>query len=97
MENENPYDPPQFETPPPDDAFGGPRPSLSGFDRLCAVLAFALGIALLILGLLGIFFGCNAHFTLPPVLGALPALVGWGILKSVYVAWRARRSAPPMQ
>jgi uncharacterized membrane protein HdeD (DUF308 family) len=71
---------------------------MSVFDRLCAALAFVLGIVLLILGLLGVFFGCNAHFTLPPVLGALPALVGWGVIKSVCVAWRARRSAPsPME
>ena len=34
------------------------------------------------------FFGCNAHFTLPPVVGALPAAVGWGIVWAVRAAWR---------
>jgi len=37
--------------------------------------------------------GCKAHFTLPPVAGVLPALVGWGIVKPIVVAWRA--STPP--
>lgn len=65
---------------------------LNLFDKICAVLAFVLGVVLLGLGLFGTIFGCNAHFTLPPILGALPALVGWGILKPVVVAWNARRS-----
>ena len=68
---------------------------LNLFDKICAVLAFALGIALLILGLVGLFLGCNAHFTLPPILGALPLLFGWGILKPVVVAWKAGR--PPSE
>jgi len=66
---------------------------LNLFDKICAVLAFALGIVLLVLGAVGAVFGCNAHFTLPPLLGALPVLFGWGILKSVVVAWKAGR--PP--
>jgi len=32
--------------------------------------------------------GCKAHFTLPPILGALPALAGWGIVKPIIVAWK---------
>jgi hypothetical protein len=64
---------------------------MSGFDRICAAIAFALGIVLLILGVVGLFVGCSANFSLPPILGALPALVGWGIVKSVRVAWRIRR------
>lgn len=57
------------------------------FDRFCFVLAFGLGCALLVLGSLGLFLGCKAHFTLPPVFGVVPALVGWGITRAVYLAW----------
>ncbi|MHC5071697.1 MAG: hypothetical protein ACYTGO_14580 [Planctomycetota bacterium] len=56
-------------------------------NKTCMVLAFGLGALLLILGALGLVFGCNAHFTLPPVLGALPAAVGWGIVWAVRRAW----------
>lgn len=58
------------------------------FDRFCFVLAFVIGCAFLVLGSLGLFLGCKAHFTLPPVLGVVPALVGWGITRAVYLAWR---------
>lgn len=61
------------------------------FDKICAVLAFALGIVLLLLGALGLFTGCKANFTLPPILGVVPALVGWGILKPIWVAWKKPR------
>jgi hypothetical protein len=64
------------------------------FDKICAVLAFLLGIVLMILGILGTFTGCNAHFTLPPVLGALPALVGWGIIRSILLAWNSKPADP---
>lgn len=59
------------------------------FDKICAVLAFVLGGTLLVLGVLGLFTGCKAHFTLPPILGVLPALVGWGIIKPIIVAWKS--------
>lgn len=62
---------------------------MSSFDRICAGAAFALGVALLLLGVLGLFAGCKAHFSLPPVIGVVPAFVGWGILKAVKVAWNA--------
>jgi len=65
---------------------------MNTFDRLCAGTAFLLGITLLILGVIGLFMGCSAHFTLPPVLGILPAFVGWGIVRAVYVAWDVRQS-----
>lgn len=60
---------------------------MNAFDKICAALAFLLGIALLVLGVVGVFTGCKAHFTLPPVLGVIPAFVGWGIVRAVYVAW----------
>ena len=56
-------------------------------NKICMVMAFVLGALLLILGALGLVFGCNAHFTLPPVLGVLPAAVGWGIVWAVRRAW----------
>ena len=66
---------------------------MSWFDKTCAVLAFLLGVVFLILGAIGLFAGCSANFRLPPILGGLPALVGWGIVRSILVAWRAGR--PP--
>jgi hypothetical protein len=65
---------------------------LNSFDRFCAVLAVALGIVFLLLGVVGFFFGSSANFTLPPLLGGLPALIGWGILRSVRIAWGNGRS-----
>ena len=58
------------------------------FDRICAGLAFAFGVVLAVLGILGLFFGCSANFTLPPVMGIIPALVGWGIIRTGRIAWR---------
>jgi len=51
------------------------------------LLALLLGIVLGILGAAGLFFGANANFTLPPGLGVLPALFGWGIIVAVKTAW----------
>ena len=51
-------------------------------------MAFVLGVILLILGAMGAFMGCNAHFSLPPILGAVPALVGWGVVRPIIVAWK---------
>jgi hypothetical protein len=61
---------------------------VNGFDKFCAVLAFLLGCVFLGLGVFGLFLGCKAYFTLPAVLGGIPALAGWGIVRSVVVAWR---------
>ncbi len=61
---------------------------MSTFDKVLAVPAFVLGAVFLVLGTLGLFAGCNAHFTLPPVLGVLPAVVGAGIVRCVLLAWR---------
>jgi hypothetical protein len=58
------------------------------FDKICAGLAFALGIGFLALGVFGLFLGCAANFTLPPIVGVLPAFVGWGIVRAVYLAWK---------
>jgi hypothetical protein len=67
---------------------------MSSFDKLCGAMAFLLGGILLISGTFGLFAGCSASFTLPPVLGAIPAFVGWGIVRSVRVAWNVQRAIP---
>ena len=58
------------------------------FDKICAVVAFIIGVVLIPLGVVGLFTGCRANFTLPPILGVLPALAGWGIVKPIVVAWK---------
>ena len=64
---------------------------LSGFDKVCAVLAFLIGTVFVVLGVLGLFAGCSANFTLPPIIGVVPAFVGWGIVKPVMIAWKQKR------
>ncbi len=73
---------------------------MSGFDRFCAVLAAGLGALLLLMGVFGLFAGIRANFSLPPVLGLFPAFVGWGVIRSVMLAWNVTRDssdnvAPP--
>ena len=65
------------------------------FNKFCAVLAFVLGAVLMILGVIGLFAGCSANFTLPPILGVLPALVGWGIVRPILVAWKGPSQSTP--
>jgi hypothetical protein len=60
---------------------------MNSFDKICAGCAFLLGLVLLVLGVIGTLTGCRAHFSLPPILGALPAFIGWGIVRAVYFAW----------
>lgn len=67
---------------------------MNTFDKFCAAIAFLLGIVFVILGGIGVFTGCSANFKLPPILGVLPALAGWGIMKSVRVAWHATPKGP---
>jgi hypothetical protein len=62
---------------------------MNAFDKCCAAVAFVLGIGFIVLGVIGLFAGCRADFTLPPVLGVIPAFVGWGIVRAVYCAWNS--------
>ena len=86
--DENPYKPPTTQA-----AIGqsNRQTRMNPFDKFCGVFAFAIGIIFLILGGLGLFVGCSAHFTLPPLLGCVPAFVGWGIVRAVYLAWTGNR------
>lgn len=68
---------------------------MSGFDRFCAVLAGGLGAILMLMGLFGLFAGIKAHFSLPPVLGLLPAFVGWGVIRSIMLAWNVSQDSLP--
>jgi hypothetical protein len=74
---------------------------MNAFDKFCAIFSFLLGLVLLGLGAVGLFLGCSAHFTLPPVLGILPAFVGWGIVRAVYFGWNRPRPSqwrpPPFE
>jgi hypothetical protein len=68
---------------------------MNAFDKLCAIFAFALGIVFLILGVIGLFTGCRANFVLPPGLGVIPAFVGWGMVRAIYLAWTPPASTTP--
>ena len=63
---------------------------LNIFDKICGVFAF--GVVLLLARTFDLCIGVRAWFTLPPVLGLLPAFVGWGIVRAVYFAWRAKKN-----
>ena len=67
---------------------------MGAFDRVCAVPAFLLGAVFILLGAFGVFFGSNAHFTLPPILGGIPFFVGWGIVRPIWLIWKANREEP---
>jgi hypothetical protein len=61
------------------------------FDKICAVIAFAFGVVLLVAGVCGLFIGVRAWFSLPPIIGILPAFAGWGIVRAVYFGWPVRK------
>ena len=54
----------------------------------------AAAIVFLILGAMGLFMGCRFWFSLPPIVGVLPAFAGWGIVRSVWFAWKTPPQAP---
>jgi hypothetical protein len=83
--NENPYEPPKTQAA---TRRTNRRIKLNVFDKFCAAIAFVMGLLLLVMGALGLFFGCYAYIKSPPVLGAFPAFAGWGIIRAVYVAWK---------
>ncbi len=70
---------------------------MNAFDKFCAVIAFAAGCFFLISGAFGLFIGTSAWYQLPPIMGGIPALAGWGIVKAVIVAWSPPSAAPPLE
>ncbi len=71
---------------------------MSTFEKICAACAILLGGVLMLLGVFGLVFGAKAQFTLPPVLGAAPFFVGYGICIPLVRYWRmsnALQSPPP--
>jgi hypothetical protein len=66
---------------------------MSVFDKACAVLALLFGLILLGVGAFGMILGVRLWVDLPPVLGVLPALAGWGVYRTFRIAWRADRAA----
>ena len=67
---------------------------MSTFEKICAALAICIGAIFMILGIVGLFMGAKAHFTLPPLLGALPFFVGYGICIPLVRYWRMSNSEP---
>lgn len=61
---------------------------MTAFDKICATLAIPCGLLLMALGFVGLFTGSKAHFTLPPVLGALPFFLGWAMSITLIRFWR---------
>lgn len=87
-DDNNPYSSPSFQPEiRPIPPIRRKRSGLNGFDKFCAVIAFLLAVALMILGVFGLVFGCRAHFSLPPILGVIPAFAAWGIIRPIMVAW----------
>ena len=66
---------------------------MNPFDKICAVLAALLAVVFLICGAFGLFLGLRLSVELPPVLGVLPALAGWGIYRMFRIAWQSDRVA----
>jgi len=58
------------------------------FDKICAALSIAVGAVFMVLGVGGLFTGAKAHFTLPPILGALPFFLGWGMCVPLVWYWK---------
>jgi len=52
---------------------------MSTFDKLCSMLAIPIGALFMLLGIVGLFAGAKAAFTLPPVVGVLPFFLGWAM------------------
>ncbi len=61
---------------------------MTTFDRICAALSIAVGAIFMVLGVIGLFFGSRANFTLPPILGGLPFFLGWGMCIPLVRYWK---------
>lgn len=61
---------------------------MTTFDKICATLSIAVGAIFMLLGVIGLFAGAKAHFTLPPILGGLPFFLGWGMCVPLVKYWK---------
>lgn len=68
-------------------------PRLNAFDKACAYLALLFAAFFVLFGLPGFFLGCKLWLELPAILGVLPALAGWGIFRTFWIASRADDAA----
>ena len=69
----------------------GDDAEMNWFDKICATLAFVLGIVFFIFGVVGLFTGCRFNFAISPGFGVVPAFVGWGIIRAVWFGWSAHK------
>jgi hypothetical protein len=61
---------------------------MTTFDKICALFSILAGALFMILGVVGFFAGARANFRLPPILGGLPFLLGWGMCIPLVRYWR---------
>jgi len=57
-------------------------------DKLFAFVSIPIGGLLLLLGIIGAFTGFEYRIALPPILGALPIILGWSMLFTLSRLWR---------
>ncbi|NWK57736.1 hypothetical protein HW115_19110 [Verrucomicrobiaceae bacterium N1E253] len=62
---------------------------MTPFDKICAVVSIPVGAAFILLGSFGLFFGSNAHFDLPAILGFLPFFLGWTMCVTSIKYWKS--------
>ncbi len=67
---------------------------MNKFDKICAVVAIPIGVVFMVLGFIGLFAGSSANFTLPPVLGFLPFLLGWAMCVTLIKFWISSNNTP---
>ena len=63
---------------------------MNAFDKVCAFLTIPIGAVFMVLGVIGLFTGSSAHFTLPPILGVLPFFLGWSMCVTLAKLWSAK-------
>jgi hypothetical protein len=67
---------------------------MTTFDKICAALSISIGAIFMVLGVIGLFIGAKAYFTLPPILGVLPFFLGWGMCVPLVKYWRMSGKDP---
>jgi hypothetical protein len=63
-------------------------PLITTTEKVCAIITIPLGVLLLIQGAIGVFFGASFHYSLPPVLGFIPAIIGGNMCISIVRYWK---------